>query len=480
MLIKFAYYLLTGNGKLILWSQLMRIKFTAGRIASFSCPPGKASDFLWDTELTGFGIKASPGGSKQYILQSRLKSGEPIRITIGKLNAWSIDDARAEARRLQGLIDQGRDPRQQKAEIAANDKAAIENAKIEEMRKTITVQMAWDEYIEQHANTWGKHHLLDHQKTSQKGGVPKKRGGGVTSQGALYPILQMSMVDIHAEVLSSWQRQEAHIRPTSARHAFVLFKTFWNWASQNKKYMSFIDVEAAADREVRRQVPTSKTKKYDMLQRAQLSDWFKAVCGLNNVVISAYLQGLLITGARREELAELKWEHVDFKLGSMWIKDKVDDEGRMIPLTPYLAALMLTLPRINQWVFSSPTAKEGKIAEPRKAHNFALEKAGLEHVTLHGLRRTFASLAEWVEMPTGVVAQIMGHAPNATAEKHYKSRPLELLAIWHTKYEAWILEQANVKFEPYTRRIQLRSAILVVMRPSAKILQKRLNEVFYS
>ncbi len=30
------------------------------------------------------------------------------------------------------------------------------------------------------------------------------------------------------------------------------------------------------------------------------------------------------------------------------------------------------------------------------------------------------------------------------------------------------------------RRIQLRSAILVVMRPSAKILQKRLNEVFYS
>jgi integrase len=75
-----------------------------------------------------------------------------------------------------------------------------------------------------------------------------------------------------------------------------------------------------------------------------------------------------------------------------------------------------------------------------------LDKAGLEHVTLHGLRRTFASLAEWVEMPVGVVAQIMGHAPNATAEKHYKSRPLELLAIWHGKYEAWILEQAGIEF----------------------------------
>ena len=40
---------------------------------------------------------------------------------------------------------------------------------------------------------------------------------------------------------------------------------------------------------------------------------------------------------------------------------------------------------------------------------------------------------------------------------------------------------ADGKLDPkLNRRIQLRSAILVVMRPSAKILQKRLNEVFYS
>jgi integrase len=154
----------------------------------------------------------------------------------------------------------------------------------------------------------------------------------------------------------------------------------------------------------------------------------------------------LLTGARREELAELKWANVDFKLGALWVKDKVDAEGRMIPLTPYLSNLITALPRRNQWVFSSPGAEDGKLAEPRIAHNRALDKAGLEHVTLHGLRRTFASLAEWVEMPVGVVAQIMGHAPNATAEKHYKSRPLELLAIWHGKYEAWILEQAGIEF----------------------------------
>ena len=59
----------------------------------------------------------------------------------------------------------------------------------------------------------------------------------------------------------------------------------------------------------------------------------------------------------------------------------------------------------------------------------------------------FISLAEWVEIPTGVVAQIVGHKPSATAERHYKHRPLELLEVWHSKFEAWILKEAGVEFK---------------------------------
>ena len=78
----------------------------------------------------------------------------------------------------------------------------------------------------------------------------------------------------------------------------------------------------------------------------------------------------------------------------------------------------------------------------------ALAAAGLPHVTLHGLRRAFGTLAEWVECPAGVVAQLQGHKPSATAEKHYRVRPVDLLRVWHTKIEAWILEQAGVPFVP--------------------------------
>tara|TARA_R110002073_G_scaffold331990_3_gene517320 strand:- start:1008 stop:1283 length:276 start_codon:yes stop_codon:yes gene_type:complete len=71
-----------------------------------------------------------------------------------------------------------------------------------------------------------------------------------------------------------------------------------------------------------------------------------------------------------------------------------------------------------------------------------------KNVTLHGLRRSFASLCEWIEMPVGIAAQIQGHKPQGVREKHYIRRPLDLLRMWHVKIEAWILEQAGIKFIP--------------------------------
>ena len=153
----------------------------------------------------------------------------------------------------------------------------------------------------------------------------------------------------------------------------------------------------------------------------------------------------------------------------MTIRDKVEGT-RTIPLTPYLASLLLDLKRINDtpptvrrlrtldargrqwapspWVFSSTTAASGRLAEPRIAHTDALTAAGLPHITLHGLRRSFGTLCEWVEVPSGVSAQIMGHKPSALAEKHYRRRPLDMLRKWHDQIEAWLLEQAGIEFQP--------------------------------
>lgn len=126
---------------------------------------------------------------------------------------------------------------------------------------------------------------------------------------------------------------------------------------------------------------------------------------------------------------------------------------RCIPLTPFIASLLAALPRPrrNEWVYRSPTAASGRLQEPRIQHNKALTAASLPNVTIHGLRRSFGTLAEWVECPAGVSAQVMGHKPSATAEKHYRVRPLDLLRMWHTKIEAWILDEAGIE-QPATEQ----------------------------
>lgn len=156
----------------------------------------------------------------------------------------------------------------------------------------------------------------------------------------------------------------------------------------------------------------------------------------------------------------MRWEDINSKWKGLTIRDKVEGE-RVIPLTPYVGQLLSVLPRVNEWVFASPSRLEvmaGKaMSTPHKQHERACAVAGIDGLTLHGLRRSFKSLTEWVEIPAGVVAQIMGHKPSATAEKHYTVRPLDLLRLHHEKIEAWVLDQAGVSFVPQADDHRLRA-----------------------
>jgi hypothetical protein len=48
----------------------------------------------------------------------------------------------------------------------------------------------------------------------------------------------------------------------------------------------------------------------------------------------------------------------------------------------------------------------------------------------------------------------MGHKPSAIAEKHYRVRPLDLLRMWHTKIEAWILQEASISVPTARQELQ--------------------------
>ena len=420
---------------------MAKVRFTAGRVEGFECETGKSQSFLWDTVALGLGLRVTAAGTKSYVFQSKL-NGAAIRITIGDPKTWSIADAQAEARRLKVQIDDNKDPRLVRQDETAERKARQAEIK----RKKLTFGDIWPQYLEANKAKWSERHYRDHVMLSAKGGETRKRSKELTTAGPLAALLPLQLPELTSDRISAWLEKESAKRPTSAAQSYRLLRAFIRWTNDEKAYSGLVPAEAYAAKKVKAAVPKNRAKEGDCLQREQLPAWFDAVRRLHNPVISAYLQALLLTGARREEMAGLKWDDVDFQWRSLTIRDKVEGR-RTIPLPPYLANLLAMLPRRNEWVFSSPAAADGKIAEPRIAHNDALAVAGLPHVTLHGLRRSFGTLCEWVEMPSGIAAQIMGHKPSALAEKHYRRRPLDLLRMWHDKAEAWMLEQAGIKFK---------------------------------
>ena len=415
--------------------------FTAGRVEGFECEPGKAQRIYWDGKAPGLGLRVTASGAKSYIYETRLH-GKTLRVTIGDAKAWTIGKAQTEAYRLKTLTDQGIDPREQRAEQRAQKEARQAEIK----RQGLTFGDVWPEYLEANKAKWSERHYRDHERLSAKGGEARKRSRELTTAGPLASLMPQQLPELTSERITGWLEKESAKRPTSAAQSYRLLRAFIRWADGEKDYSGLIPSEAYSAKKVKAAVPRNRAKEGDCLQREQLPVWFEAVRKIHNPVISAYLQALLLTGARREEMAALKWDDVDFQWRSLTIRDKVEGK-RIIPLPPYLASLLSMLPRRNQWVFSSPTAADGKIAEPRIAHNDALTAAGLPHVTLHGLRRSFGTLCEWVEMPAGISAQIMGHKPSALAEKHYRRRPLDLLRMWHDKVETWMLEQAGIRFD---------------------------------
>jgi len=456
-----------------------RFRFTRASVDAARCPPEKSQALFWDTDQPGLGLRVTPTGARAFIFEGWL-GGKSLRMTIGpgsmqirgvkdKQGRLVVPGADTEAGKLAQMVNEGRDPRVVRAEVTAQDAEHRDAARRERAKLDVSGLDAWNAYVQDRKPRWGARHYSDHLKMTAEGGEPRKRLPGVKVRpGELRALLDQPLARIDAEAVEKWVERETKDRPARAALGFRLLVVFFGWLAEHPEYRDIAHADACKARRTREQV-AKPARKEDVLQREQLRAWFAEVRKLNPVP-AAYLQTLLLTGARREELAGLRWEDVDFTWRSMRIGDKVEG-SRVIPLTDHAAALLLELKNLNDrpaipetlrrrdpeevvrrvrehkpspWVFFSRSAS-GRLVEPRIAHNAALEAAGLPPLTLHGLRRSFGTLAEWVEVPVGVVAQIQGHKPSAIAERHYRRRPLDLLRQWHQRIEAWILTEAGIE-----------------------------------
>ena len=438
---------------------------THGLLERATCPPERPFVLVKDADKKGLRLRVTKAGGKHWQFETRLK-GKLITRALGEWPAVSIGDARAEAHRLRGLTEAGTDPReierQQQTEHDAAQAAAAAAQALAEREATaqaLTVGEVWATYIKERTPYWGELHRKDHERLARAGGETARRGTrgrGLTIAGPLHPLMVLALRDLTPTTIEAWAAREAQTRPTAARLAWRLLKAFLGWCAEQPHLATIVSGTNPAKTKKTREALGKPRAKDDSLLKEQLPAWFAAVRSIGSATVSAYLQTLLLTGARPGEVLAMRWEDLNTQWRGLTIRDKVEG-ARVIPLTPYVWHLLASLPRRNEYVFASTSAKSGVMTEPNHANDKACTVAGIERLTLHGLRRSFGSLAEWLEIPAGVVAQIQGHKPSATAEKHYRVRPLDLLRLHHERIEAWMLEQAGVQFtsasEPGTLRL---------------------------
>jgi integrase len=429
---------------------------THGLLDRAACPDGVAFVLVRDSDKKGLRLRITKAGGKHWQFETRVK-GKLFTRALGEWPTISIEEAKAEAHRLRGLTEQGIDPRdlelQQMEAIAAqtaSDSAAATARAEAAKNDKLTVSEVWTTYIEARRPHWSELHLRDHIDKAKPGGLPSgRRGGGkkLTQPGPLAALMPLALKDLDQTTIESWADKEGKTRATSARLALRLLGVFLNWCVEQPEYTALIPARNPTKTKKSREALGKAGKKRDGLQREQLPAWFKAVSAIKNPHIAVYLQVMLLTGARPNEILTMQWDGVNFKWKGLTIRDKVDrvTRERTIPLTPYVGHLLATLPHSNNWVFSSPTSKSGHIAKPNNPHTTACTVAGIGHLTLHGLRRTFKSQSEWLVIPDGVRQNIMGHVARSTDED-YTIRALDLLRVHHERIEAWILEQAGIVF----------------------------------
>jgi hypothetical protein len=342
--------------------------------------------FAWDTDAPRLAVRVT-AGAKAFIFESKLNR-QTVRADHRRCSRVDARQAaRDEARRLQTMIDQGIDPRQEK-----RDRITAAAAKIVPKRKPHAKRRS---ALQRRHSTHGKPTLWRARRNGEHAHCLTIRTClTLAANQRREPVTQGRRRDNtagHPAPFAGASSRTDNRRPCvrmaerrnrppadSSKPCFPPAAWLPELVFDSDEYKAQVHTDACASK-AKDELPKQGVKD-DCLQREQLPLWFAHVRQIGNPVVAAYLQALLLTGARREELAGLTWEDLDFQWKSMTIRDKVEGE-RVIPLTPYVASLLAALPRRNQWVFASPRLDDCAIQDKRTMHVKALAAAGLPALT---------------------------------------------------------------------------------------------------
>lgn len=269
----------------------------------------------------------------------------------------------------------------------------------------ITLESTWQEYLETH--TLAPKTISDHY-SKLKRCIPDWMNLDMNT-------ITPSMVLKRHKLLS--------VKPTQANCVFRIIRTLFNFAIDN--------YEDEKEEPIIKRNPVNKLSKmrawnkerprHGMVPLKKLGVWADAIVTHLSETIGDYLLTLVVTGLRKQELATLKWEYVDFENGFITIPKTKNGKPHVLPITRFMRALLRNrrMHRTNEYVFPGGRwGTKGCLQSPYKAIARIRQVTGIPFAP-HDLRRTFNKLAEKAGVEEWLRKRMLNHTPQDVTGKHY-------------------------------------------------------------
>lgn len=361
-----------------------RINFTKAALERITPPvkpddsSGGKYDTYHDTGEKGLVLLVSNGGAKTFYLYMRINS-QPKRVRLGAFPDWSIEKARKEAQKAKGLIADGKDPHAEK------------------QRKRTEGNLATffnDQYLTLHAKK--------HNRSWQKDKSSFDQHLKPLHNKPLSEITRNDIQAIHSAIGKNSGVYSAN-RVLAVLHAVFNKAIEWGWQGVNPAHGIKKFKERSRER---------------FLQPEELPRFFAALDAESNKDMRDYFMLLLLTGARRRNVGAMHWKDISLELATWTIPETKNGESYTVNLPQ--DALELLRNRLHTketgWVFPSATSKSGHIEEPKSAWKRILQRAGIEDLRIHDLRRTLGSYQAISGASSFIIGKSLGHKSSAATE----------------------------------------------------------------
>ena len=340
---------------------------------------------FWDRELTGFGVRVYPTGTKIYVAQARGPEG-PKRLAVGRHGVVHAEQARQRAARII-------------TRIKAGDESIL---KPRNPAGGPTVADLARRYLEEYAAVRCK------PKTQE------------TARAAVYKHILPALGKLSLTAVERAQVTQMHQRlcgtPSAANIALrtlsLMYRLAGEWGLVPEGMNPCRSIPKYPERR-RERFLTDK----EFTRLGQTLDEARTRGGATAPAVAA-IRLLMLTGCRKNEILKLRWEDVALDESELRLPD-AKTGARVVPLSPKAVKLLADLPRIegNPWVIHGKRPGT-HMSELDDAWQTVRARAGLSDVRLHDLRHSFASRALAIGESLPMIGKLLGHAQVETTARY--------------------------------------------------------------